>query len=227
MKGIYSGVPDSQRRWLSAGFVFAVFGLCCSSIDAQNADQQMSVTLRGREIPYYYLVRTFFQQALLRYEFEDPRFYRQFIERVGFELGSPQEQALTAALELFRDSQPTESQQKALGEELSRLVSDETAYWQRVNSVGKEKAGKLGDLYRELEESLVALGSSMDGIRNYIDHTTAPGATLTSDKPLDERFSANPREFEKHAERKPEPLRADSPDSAIKARYSPALTNDE
>ena len=157
------------------------------------------VTLTGRQIPYYYLVRPFFEGAVARYQLADQVFFDQFLKRLGFEPGSPAVQAFEASLEAYSNLIPSEQEKQDVHDELIALVDDEPAYWARQGAWEREQAEALGDLYRVLAETLEEVGSSMDGIELYIYHRIAPVTKLMSDKPLGARSYATTQAFEARA----------------------------
>ncbi len=157
------------------------------------------IELKGRQVPYRMLVFHFF--AKMHGYRSHPEIWDQVLRRMNYKPGSPAARELARVADLFPNYQPTEQERASRGVELDTLAAagDEDTYNALALTIDKENAGRLGDLYRELADSLAAVGSSMDGVERYIYNRIAPGTTMGALGPLTADFFSIGAEFNQRA----------------------------
>ncbi len=188
-----------MRIGLSLLLILTLGLVTTAPLAASPATEGQLIQLTGRQIPRYYLVLTFYENALMRYQLDERVFYHQFVERMGLKVGSEEEDAFARSIEAFAALLPSEAEKAVRERELTLLREDPVALKARRTQFRKGEAGALGDIYHRLKSDLAEFGSTTDGIDNMIEGEIAQQTNMTSDKPLDADFFAIVGEFERRA----------------------------
>lgn len=177
-----------------------LLGVLVMGLGAQEATdpptQPLQHSLSGREMPRYHLVGQFFTMALGPCGAGTEANCRDFLTDVGLDPKSAASDALRRAMSRFVELEfgPEGLERMGPGGERGTVLvgrPSEGGSGGQTEMVGQvsvdelEKARGLGRIYGELEQALLANGSSLDVIDQYIDRAIAPNTVIHSDLRMD------------------------------------------